>query len=204
MKRRLAKLVVFLLLGAVVNVAVAWGCAIRSPNFIQQNVVPLSRSLLARELRVNNPSDIALASEFESRRLGCLRLLSETDWPHHDSAGTGWRLYAGVCIIEAGWPFRVFDGEAQYIDGGQTYLHAVRWPPRGEITYIGRDFLPVRPLWTGFLANVIFYAAMLWLLSFTHLAVHRSIRRKRGRCTKCGYDLRGAEHEVCPECGVEV
>ncbi len=28
MKRRLTKLVVFLLLGAIVNVAVAWGCAL--------------------------------------------------------------------------------------------------------------------------------------------------------------------------------
>jgi len=26
-------------------------------------------------------------------------------------------------------------------------------------------------------------------------------RRQPGLCLKCGYDLRGADHKVCPECG---
>lgn len=26
-------------------------------------------------------------------------------------------------------------------------------------------------------------------------------RRQRGQCLQCGYDLRGTEHDVCPECG---
>jgi len=26
-------------------------------------------------------------------------------------------------------------------------------------------------------------------------------RRRPGLCIKCGYDLRGADHKVCPECG---
>ncbi len=29
-------------------------------------------------------------------------------------------------------------------------------------------------------------------------------RRQPGLCIKCGYDLRGADHEVCPECGGDV
>lgn len=29
-------------------------------------------------------------------------------------------------------------------------------------------------------------------------------RRKRGLCVKCGYDLRGNESGVCPECGEKV
>ena len=59
----------------------------------------------------------------------------------------------------------------------------------------------MRPLWTGFLANVIFYAAILWLLSLTPYALRRSIRRKRGHCINCGYDLRGDLSSGCPECG---
>lgn len=33
---------------------------------------------------------------------------------------------------------------------------------------------------------------------------YRDRRRAPGLCTKCGYDLRGADHAVCPECGAAV
>ena len=64
--------------------------------------------------------------------------------------------------------------------------------------------LPLRPLWPGFAINTIFYAAILWFVMLGPFTARRIIRRKRGQCIKCGYDLRGAEHEACPECGVEV
>ncbi len=66
-----------------------------------------------------------------------------------------------------------------------------------------RDFLlPLRPIWTSFAVNTFFYAAVLWLLIPGPFALHRLIRRRRGLCLACGYDLRHAEHEACPECGV--
>ncbi|MEE9129392.1 MAG: hypothetical protein V3T84_05190 [Phycisphaerales bacterium] len=61
--------------------------------------------------------------------------------------------------------------------------------------------LPLRPIWLGFAINTVFYAAILWLLTLGPFTARRHIRRKRGLCLKCGYDLRGAEHEACPECG---
>ncbi|MCL4197374.1 MAG: hypothetical protein KJZ69_07750 [Phycisphaerales bacterium] len=33
---------------------------------------------------------------------------------------------------------------------------------------------------------------------------YRDRRRAPGLCTKCGYDLRGMDHAVCPECGGDV
>ena len=30
------------------------------------------------------------------------------------------------------------------------------------------------------------------------------IRGMRGRCSSCGYDLRGTSHDHCPECGADV
>ncbi len=71
-------------------------------------------------------------------------------------------------------------------------------------TYFGWTYqseLPLRPIWPGFAINTIFYAAILWLLTLGPFNARRFIRRKRGLCINCGYDLRGAEHEVCPECG---
>jgi hypothetical protein len=67
--------------------------------------------------------------------------------------------------------------------------------------------LPLGIIWPGFAINTVFYAAVLWVLFAAPGAVRRFVRRRRGRCTRCGYDLRG--HALagpsadlrCPECG---
>ena len=51
------------------------------------------------------------------------------------------------------------------------------------------------------LVPLIAILAFAWVI---RTALRRSIRRKRGLCVKCAYDLRGLDHEVCPECGAEV
>ena len=63
--------------------------------------------------------------------------------------------------------------------------------------------LPLGVIPFGFAINTFFYASILWLLISGLFALRRFIRHKRGLCVKCGYDLSGAEHEVCPECGEE-
>jgi hypothetical protein len=66
--------------------------------------------------------------------------------------------------------------------------------------------LPCGPLWSGFLIDTLFYAIILWLLMLDPFALRGLNRRGRGRCPKCGYDLRGQPPEIgpgggCPECG---
>ncbi len=67
--------------------------------------------------------------------------------------------------------------------------------------YSGARILPFAPIWPGFAINTVFYAVLLWMLWLSPFVVRRFVRRKHGLCIKCGYDLRGAEHDVCPECG---
>ena len=102
-----------------------------------------------------------------------------------------------------GWPARSLWSHWYKLDPGDTP------PTYGSGGYIlelepWEGFvpraLPVRPIWPGFAINTLFYAAIVWM-PFAPFVLRRHIRRKRGRCLKCGYDLRGAEHEVCPECG---
>lgn len=64
--------------------------------------------------------------------------------------------------------------------------------------------IPWRPYWPGFIFNTIMYGVLIWAVYFARFQGFRLIRQWRGLCLKCAYDLKGAEHEVCPECGVEV
>ena len=48
-------------------------------------------------------------------------------------------------------------------------------------------------------------ACLAWLgLPFVSRRTGRRLRRQRGLCVKCGYDLRSNTSGVCPECGNEV
>ena len=64
------------------------------------------------------------------------------------------------------------------------------------------DFeFPLRVLGTGFAIDSAFYAATWFVLLSAPGMLRRYVRRRRGRCIKCGYDLRGNLSQGCPECG---
>jgi hypothetical protein len=67
---------------------------------------------------------------------------------------------------------------------------------RGEVP---ARMLPWPPVWTGWLANNALFA-LAWLLLLFLSGVRGWWRRRRGRCARCGYDLRSMAG-VCPECG---
>ncbi|MCA9281549.1 MAG: hypothetical protein H6812_12675 [Phycisphaeraceae bacterium] len=51
----------------------------------------------------------------------------------------------------------------------------------------------------GTTINTLFYAALLFALWFTPRILIRWNRARRGRCTRCAYDIMGVA--ICPECG---
>lgn len=64
---------------------------------------------------------------------------------------------------------------------------------------------PTRLLITFAAINSVLYG-VAWLLVFAVLigvprTIRRALRRRAGRCVKCGYDLRAGTSPVCPECG---
>ncbi len=64
------------------------------------------------------------------------------------------------------------------------------------------EIIPVRPLWGGLTANASMHSSV-WLAVFVGIGwLRRAVRRARGQCVQCSYDLRGlSQGACCPECG---
>ncbi|MEQ8316442.1 MAG: hypothetical protein RIE77_11250 [Phycisphaerales bacterium] len=77
---------------------------------------------------------------------------------------------------------------------------APAFPIRYAVT--DRFALPLLPLWPGFAINTGFYALLLFIAWRTPSVVRRTLRRRCGRCARCGYDRGGlGPGTACPECG---
>ena len=188
MKRRLLIIVVCLLAGVVVNVAVAWGCARwpRYANWISPDedlqVRRSSRDVGWWNKHLVPLFDADIDMLWESRDLGVeIRVFVGMDSNHRDVYGTH---------VLSGLPAWSMSGEAW--DAGQL--------PKWSKLFVDSGWIPLRPIWPGFVINTLFYAVILWLLIPGPFALRRFIRRRRGLCPGCGYLV--GESDVCTECGI--
>jgi hypothetical protein len=51
--------------------------------------------------------------------------------------------------------------------------------------------LPILPYWPGLAADTAVYAAAWWFILFIPRRIRCTLRRRRGLCPTCRYDLRG-------------
>ncbi len=111
----------------------------------------------------------------------------------------------GVMEDARGWPMRsmVWHLVRRKADAPERHLWSLDLGGMQGPVGLPRA-LPLRPIPIGFVVNSLLYATCLWLMISVPFDVRRMIRCKRGRCTKCGYDLSGTDHEACPECGVSL
>ncbi len=224
MKCWLTRLAVLLLLGAIVNVGVAWGCVLRTDLNVDPSKlasldgIAYGSTQLANEptfwvvMVINRPTFGYVVSTHTSRG-GLSRPRSTEEalpgWSTLRSP-SNWDRERILSQQEAafGWPWLVLSWRSD-----RSFFY--RTDPRIERIAYGLKIhatdssdqlsrvLPLRAIWPGFVINTLFYAAILWLLAFGPFAARRFIRDKRGRCIKCGYDLRGTSggRGGCPECG---
>ncbi len=219
MTRRLLILAAFLLAGAVVNVAVAWGCAVlillmepgrgplprveaslreRGPDgswYFWAIHRSEDRSVLlyhsfwdarSEDFIYNDVSTELRPDELAPSWAG-LRTPPDTDYESRWVHGLGWP------VVSMWRDYVLSANRYELLHGlGLTFLPSDRGLPRA---------VPLRPIWTSFAVDTLFYATILWLLIPGPFVLRRHLRVRRGLCPACGYDLRSGEDDACPECG---
>ncbi len=223
MKRRLLIVAIFLLAGAVVNVAVAWGCVLPGwwVSLRFRSHLPLTEefSQLVTRIPTNKAGEmwvpldnsgwddagvVASGSDVVSHAHGSHSRTVSSGIGVRREQKTAGTTRDGVLSLNpfdnitvytwrAGLPMRSLKGHCA-VGRGIVWPHGV-WLFSRKILYV----LPFHPIWPGFAFNTVFYAAFLWLLICGPFALRRLVRVRRGLCPACAYP-RG-ESDVCSECG---
>lgn len=218
MRRILWTCALFLALGALLNVIVAWGCALSIDVFeglkIEQGsaITPEGTWYVYRYQRRG-------AVWFDSTHTQGGELPEGASGAPPATLVHGWSGFATPtpsAIVDMrtgdarGWPALSLWYEVRrqsYMTEGGWLEQGVRGgieTPLAPWTLGNRSFprvMPLRPIWTGCAANTALYGVVLWLVVRGPRTVRRYDRRRRGRCLSCGYDLGHVKHDVCPECG---
>lgn len=188
-----------LLLGTIMNLAVAWAFAFAfaPPPGIWGGLAGQadhSRSWAAEVVGTSDDQTLAwidaTSSASERRNLGTRERTV--------LYGSG-RTYSAV-MLEAGWPFHSFVATERH---ASNWLQEKRFHMIVFVTRSGSEVhLPYKPLWGGMLFNTAFYAGLLWVLLFGPFALRRARRARRGLCLACAYPI--GTSAICTECGRSV
>jgi predicted RNA-binding Zn-ribbon protein involved in translation (DUF1610 family) len=214
--QRFAKeLGVLLLLSVFINITLAWCCALFVP-VPTHDANPLAGVLKTSDVDAILRSRVPLRSaEWTSRSGHEFSAFGRTfrdAWITQQDFGPGeGEVRASRMMVQIwsdGWPFRSMFGEQQ-----SDLTRPVRFQSRGlwriqwlkeRFRHAHSDGLPLYPIWDGFALNTVIFVMILWSLT-TLRFIPRWLRSRRlaakGRCKGCGYDLSGAKHLRCPECG---
>lgn len=220
LKRRWARLVLALAVGAAAPYLVSWGLLASSSEGNTTNfaVSGEGRRWIARHWRASGADQLLLLAVEDGELAPSLG-----DWgwyptsPHEsDLTEHAIGLVAGddrdvrlYTVWYAGWPLRclVGWGEQKAMDLSGPFPRFANPDLRfallvdstvADIPGMLR-LLPLRPIWFPFMAQSVFLALLAWLLASIPSWLVRLFRRRRSRCVDCGYSLH--DTDVCPECG---
>jgi len=205
MKRWLARILVCLILGAITTVAVAWGCALLifeadgSLTRVTERFVILDGSTL-HVFAMNRGLGWQWVEHYRraytdevAERYKADEYLHLEQMAEHPCALRDTRDFTVEYNYSFGWPFPSISMYALTSDNV--------WRIHGELGVGQTHSLPLLPWPMHSLLDSLFYAAIWGAIFFGFTTARRLIRAKRGRCPRCGYDLRGNLDAGCPECG---
>ncbi|MCH7849097.1 MAG: hypothetical protein IIB53_12115 [Planctomycetes bacterium] len=111
-----------------------------------------------------------------------------------------------------GWPLPALSAEARWQSydalGMSPVIGGVLVGPKNVVPRDGVRILPLQPVWSGLIINTVFYVS-LWFALFSlrkiwdFRNIRSRLRRRRGQCVRCGYQLL-PDQTRCSECGERV
>lgn len=200
------RIVLLLMLGAIVNVALAWVCATTLEFAPWRDTQPADSVQIDFWKRNAPPWVDDEPVQLFTRRWSAIGGNGEVIFEEPQGMDSA---PPSVEHVVTGFPFASlayewwFDSSSVF-DGPSAIRREERrgvWEPRIQVREFKSFGLPLRPIWPGFLVDTLLSAAVIWTLYASFVVRRRRRRLKRGRCPTCNYDLRATTTGVCPECG---
>lgn len=214
-KRRVSKLLLFLLLGAIMNVTVGWTCVISRGMLTHTTAYYHNPSgkhplvIAMTEFRgYSIVSGVERSGTLLDREPGNVAEYGRDAWWNDESILVSTNNFAIAC----GWPcFALTSWRTVLNDDEMAFPGVVHkgilWhsivssgAPGDAETFT--PILALQPLWPGFAINTLFYAALLWMTFAFPFALRRRSRIKRRLCPSCAYPIGPSPN--CSECGKKV
>ncbi len=213
-KRGAARLITAVVLGTVTSIAIALGSAVsKSLGWSQPNLEgwvderPATLWSLFRG-RTWSWTEVLVGSVSlpEDERLGELlhppflfRREVVPRWVEWPRAGSG----EAVRTNAFGWPLRCLKYSLLNRSADMSDVPTVQ----GGVTVIAATarkralLLPISPIVLGLAVDAFGFGGAYGMLLFGPGAMRRLLRRRRGHCPRCNYDLMSDFSTGCPECG---
>jgi hypothetical protein len=190
---------IFLLLGAIVNVTVAWALALWVKP-IERDIACLIRRDLSpvtepecRDWWAKHAPSPEWGELFATHVDSCPGVEKTVMWsdiPGEDGITARYHVER----LRYGLPLLFMEGSIAWERDSPSFV-----TQNTLFVSIGQGGIPLHPLWPGFAINTIFYALLLWPLVAAPGFVRRRLRRRRGLCPGCAYPI--GTSDVCTECG---
>ncbi|MFG0274198.1 MAG: hypothetical protein ACF8QF_03990 [Phycisphaerales bacterium] len=191
-RRTLAKLGLFLLAGAVVNVGVAWACDWWLPRARRGH----HGYGYEMEWPMQTPSHWPAPTRRDwIGRAGKVHITYIAEGPEND-----WAEY-GTQKSLIGWPVPSLAYRVTWEQSERT-IDADQWRWVTGAVVLSRDdgltLLPYAIHWPGFVTNLIIFGTVAGAAKGIRRGAG-ALRRRRGLCPRCKYAV--ADLPTCPECG---